>query len=76
MTDLITFDYMDQNGKFIKCNIIDRFSSGNKNYIIYDINGSDDIYSALYEIIDDKIKIIEITDSKDYDIVDKYLENL
>ena len=55
---------------------IDKSYKGNKNYIIYDINGSDDIYSALYEIIDDKIKIIEITDSKDYDIVDKYLENL
>ena len=76
MTDLITFDQMDKDGNFIKCNIVDRFSVGNKNYIIYDIDGSDDIYSALYEIIDDKIKIIEITDSNDYDIVDKYLENL
>ena len=48
----------------------------NKKDLIYKEDGNDDIYSALFDIVDDKIKIIPITDNSDYDVVDEYLESL
>ena len=71
-----SFDCMDVNGDIKNYNILDRFQKNNKNYIIYEEDGNEDIYAALYEIFDDKIKIIPIEDDKDYDIVDEYLETL
>lgn len=56
--------------------IIDKFSANNKNYIIYKEENSEEIYSSLYEIINDDIKIIPIESDVDYDIVDDYLDNL
>lgn len=65
-----------ENGLLKEYIIIEQFNKNNKNYIIYKEDNNDDIYAALYEMIDDKIKIIPIEDEKDYDIVDDYLENL
>lgn len=76
MIDDITFNSINEEGKIITYTIIEKFSKNNKNYIIYQIEDNLDLYSALYEIIDDKIKIIPIENDEDYDIVDKYLESL
>ncbi len=56
--------------------IIDKFNKENKDFIILKEDGSDEIYASLYEINDDKLKIIPITDDKDYDLVDEYLGEL
>ena len=73
----ITFKVIDDFGKTKKYEILARFSKNEKNYLIYqEENNDEDIYSSLYEIIDNKIKIIPITDDKDYDIVDNFLESL
>ena len=72
----ISFNHIDENGTIKEFIIVDRFSNNNKNYIIYKEDGKEDLYADLYEIVDDKIKIIPIDNDADYDIVDKYLENL
>ncbi len=72
----ISFDYIDDEGNSIKYEIIDRFNKNGKNYIVYSEEDKEELYAALYEVIDNKIKIIPIIDDKDYDIVDEYLENL
>ena len=74
-TDIL-FKHVDQNGIIKDYYIIDRFNNDGKNYMIYKEEGKEDIYADLYEIIDDKIRIIPIVNKDDYDIVDKYLENL
>ena len=56
--------------------IIDKFNKENKDFIILKEDGSDEIYASLYEINDDKLKIIPITNDKDYDLVDEYLGEL
>lgn len=76
MIDNITFNYIDEKGNSIKYIIVDKFIKNNKNYIIYEEENKEDLYGALYEIIDDKIKIIPIEDEKDYDIIDEYLDNI
>ena len=75
MVEDIKFSVIE-NGILKEYIIIEQFNKNYQNYIIYKEDGDDDIYAALYEIIDDKIKIIPIEDNKDYDIVDNYLENL
>jgi len=76
MVEDITFNYMDELGNIKTYTIIEKFSENNKNYIIYQKENNDNLYSALCEYIDDKIKIIPIEKEEDYDIVDKYLESL
>lgn len=56
----------------ITCNIIAMFSRFNKNYIIYEEN--DEYLASLYVLEKDEIRLIPITDEKDFDIVDDYLE--
>ena len=56
--------------------IIDKFNKENKDFIILKEDGSDEIYASFYEINDDKLKIIPITNDKDYDLVDEYLGEL
>ena len=76
LEDNIKFNQIDEFGKMRNYIIIDRFSKNGKNYLIYEEEGIDKLYTSLFEIDDDKLKIIPITDNKDYDIVDEYLENL
>jgi len=76
MVEDITFNYMDELGNIKTYTIIEKFSENNKNYIIFKEKNNDNLYSALCEYIDDKIKIIPIEKEEDYDIVDKYLESL
>ena len=71
----ISFNYI-KDGIVHEYTILDKFTKNGKNYIIYNEDNNDELYASLYQIIDDKIKIIEIVDNKDYDIVDEYLENL
>ena len=74
-TDIV-FNYMDNNGVLHEYNIIARFNKNNKNYMIYNETGSEEIYADLYEVIDNKIKIIPISNEEDYSVVDDYLESL
>lgn len=72
----IVFDRIDDNGTIRQYRILETFEKNNKKYLIYKEDGNDDIYSALFNIVDDKIKIIPITNNSDYDVVDEYLESL
>ena len=74
MIEDITFTYLDNNIKK-ECIIVDRFQKNNKNYLIYKEENNDELYAALYEIINNTTKIIPITDDKDYD-VDKLISRL
>lgn len=56
--------------------MLEKFSKGNKNYVIYQEEDKEELYASLYEIVNDTIKLIPIENDKDFDIVDKYLEEL
>ena len=72
----IMFNYMNESGEIKQYKILDKFSESGKDFIIYQEEGKDDLYADLYEIIDDKLKIIPIQNDEDYDMVDRYLESL
>ena len=72
----IHFKNMDELGEMHNYTILDRFTKNNKNYLIYQEDGNEDLLASLYEYQDDKLKLIPIEDEKDFDIVDEYLENL
>ena len=72
----INFEYINIDGNIEHYTILDKFEKNNKKFIIYEKEDESEIYAALYEIIDDKIKIIPIENNEDYDIVDEYLESL
>ena len=72
----IEFEYIDSFGNLHECYILAKFSKNSKNYIIYEAKGSNKLYSSLYEIVGNNIKLVPIEDNVDYDIVDEYLENL
>ena len=72
----INFNIIDNNGVIKKIIILEKFKKNNKNYLIYKEENNEDLYAALYEIINETIKIIPIDNETDYDIVDEYLENL
>jgi len=76
MVENINFKTIDNKGDIKKYTILDRFNKNNKNFIIYKEENKDDLYAALYEIINETMKIIPIEDDKDYDIVDEYLESV
>lgn len=64
--------YDDKNNK-IKCDVLFTFSENGKNFIVYkDEEG--DILASYYESYKDKIVVLPITSDKDYDLVDKRLE--
>lgn len=72
----INFEYINSNGDIEHYTILDKFEKNKKKFIIYQKEDESEIYAALYEIIDDKIKIIPIENNEDFDIVDEYLESL
>lgn len=76
MVENIKFNLIDNKGIIKTYVILDKFSKNNKNYLIYKEEGKEDLYTSLYEVINDSIKVIPIEDDNDYDIVDKYLGNI
>lgn len=76
MVENINFKTIDNKGELKKYIMLDIFNKNNKNFIIYKEENKDDLYAALYEIVNETMKIIPIEDDKDYDIVDEYLESV
>jgi len=76
MIEDIKFNIIDNNGEIKNFIILEKFNKNNKNYLIYKEENKEDLYAALYEIINESIKIIPIDNDEDYDIVDEYLENI
>jgi len=74
MIEDINFNIIDNNGAVKNFVILEKFTKNNKNYLIYKEENKEDLYAALYEIINETIKIIPIENDEDYDIVDEYLE--
>lgn len=75
MVDDIKFSIF-VNGEEKNFLIIDKFTNCNKNFIIYTEEDNDELYAALYENVNNDIKIIPIENDHDYDLVDEYLRNL
>ena len=61
------------NNKKINSEILFTFDDYNKSFIVYE-DEEDNILASYYKIEDDKMIITPITDDKDYDIVDKKLQ--
>ena len=76
MIDDISFNYIDELGNVKKYIILDKINTNNKKFVIYKEENKEDLYASIYEVINDKMKLIPITDDKDYDIIDDYLESL
>lgn len=76
MIEDIKFNVIDNNGNVKNYIIIEKFIKNNKNYLIYQEENKEDLYAALYEIVNETIKLIPIENDKDYDVVDEYLENI
>lgn len=74
------FYIVDSNGDNIKCDVIGMFNYEDKNFIIYtDYLSSDDekeIYASLYCMDNGNIRIKDIIDENDWNLVDKYLEGI
>ena len=76
MIEDLNFNIMNNKGEVINYIILEKFSKNNKNYLIYKEENKEDLYAAMYEIVNETIKIIPIENDLDYDVVDKYLESL
>ena len=76
MVEDINFNVIDNNGNVKNYTIIEKFTKNNKNYLIYKEENKEDLYAALYEIVNETIKLIPIENDEDYDVVDEYLENI
>lgn len=63
----------NENNEKIKCEVLFTFKDNNKQFIVY-MDNEDDILSSYYKVEDDKLIIMPIISDKDYDIVDKHLE--
>lgn len=77
----MNFEILDKLGKKIECNVIGTFESNNKNFILYtdgtEVKEEKEVYASLYKLNDDNSMILlPITDENDWDLVDKYLEEL
>ena len=72
------FNVLDKNGKNIECNVIGTFNNDNKHYIIYEENDNkEELYASLYELNENNnIILLPIIEESDWDLVDRYLENI
>ena len=74
------FNVINTNGEKISCDVIGMFVHDGKNFIIYTDNeitdGEKEVYSALYRLDGNNMILLPITDENDWDLVDKYLEDV
>lgn len=70
------FKVVDDNGNIIKCDVIGVFNDKNRNFIVY-TNDNEEVYASLYELDkDNNMTLLEIEKEEDWDLVDKFLEEL
>jgi len=75
----MNFSILNDEGKIINCNVIGIFKHEDKDFVVYTDESTDneEIFASLYKLDDDdNIKLLPITDDKDWDLVDNYLEEL
>lgn len=73
------FIVVDNNGSNIEFDIIGLFSHEDKNFIIYTEKSSEEekeVYASLYKVENNKLNLFPILKSEDWDLVDKYLEEI
>jgi len=77
MENNMSFNAIDEYGNNIKCNVVGMFKSDDKNFVIYTKELDEEkIYASLYELNNEELTLIPITLDTDWDIVDKYLEEV
>ena len=70
---------IDSSGNDIVCDIIGLFSHGDKNFIIYtekSLEPEKELQASLYKIEENRLKLFPITAVEDWDLVDRYLEEI
>ena len=77
----MNFEILDKTGKKIECNVVGTFESNNKSFILYtdgtEVNEEKEVYASLYKLnYDNSMILLPITDDNDWDLVDKYLEEM
>ena len=72
----------DENRNYIKCNLLNTFFSEETGhcYAIYtdgekDEGGNDKIWASRYKNINNKINFEDIEEEKEWDIIDKFIED-
>jgi len=67
------FKIKDSYGKIINAKCLYMFSNNNTgvNYIIYKTDDSDDILATRYNIENDEIKLMEIENDYEWDLIDQ-----
>ena len=77
MNDVMIFT--SEDGKNIKCNIIATFELDGTNYIAYTDgtmnNGEEELYVSKYKLVNEEMKLEEITSEYEWGKVDKYLDD-
>ena len=71
----MNFIVIDNNGQKVSCDVIGVFKHNDKDFIVYSDN-TKEVYASLYKMDGDNVVLLPITDENDWNIVDKYLENL
>lgn len=77
MENNMSFNAKDEYGNNIKCNVIGMLKNNDKNFVMYTKKLDEEkIYASLYELNNEELILIPITLDEDWDIVDKYLEEI
>jgi len=76
----MNFNVIDELGNVVDCDIIGMFSREDKKFIIYTdntvIDDEKEVLASLYKIEDNKMILLPIVNDADWDLVDKYLEEI
>lgn len=67
------FNLYDKDGNRFECECLFTFDRDGKNFIVYN-DRDNNILASFYEMDGDKMVISPISDDRDFDIVDKALE--
>jgi len=74
------FSVYDEKGNRVACDVIGMFSRENKNFIIYTDNEyveeEKEVLASLYKIENNQMILMPIIDETDWDLVDRYLEEI
>lgn len=76
----MNFNVIDNSGETVQCDVIGLFSYHDKNFIIYTDNNMVDrekeVYASLYKLDKNNMILLPITSDEDWELVDKYLEDI
>lgn len=76
----MNFDVINEHGDKIHCDVIGMFSHDDKNFIIYTdneiVDNEKEVLASLYRLEGNNVILLPITEDRDWDLVDNYLEGM